>query len=93
MSDTGYLDQVLAEGASKAADIADVTLRNLYQAMGFLKRWELIPQYTNYLWDQKKTETFTIFPYGFIFFECNFIKCFESQNIFISGCTRIEYKI
>ncbi|KAI3812525.1 hypothetical protein L1987_17235 [Smallanthus sonchifolius] len=38
MSDTGYLDQVLAEGASKAADIADVALSNLYQAMGFLKR-------------------------------------------------------
>ncbi|KAI7757592.1 hypothetical protein M8C21_016483 [Ambrosia artemisiifolia] len=38
MSDTGYLDQVLAEGASKAADIADVTLSNVYQAMGFLKR-------------------------------------------------------
>ncbi|KAJ0807888.1 putative tryptophan--tRNA ligase [Helianthus annuus] len=38
ISDTGYLDQVLAEGASKAADIADVTLSNVYQAMGFLKR-------------------------------------------------------
>ncbi|KAJ0566252.1 putative tryptophan--tRNA ligase [Helianthus annuus] len=38
MSDTGYLDQVLAEGASKAADIADVTVSNVYQAMGFLKR-------------------------------------------------------
>ncbi|KAK9052784.1 hypothetical protein SSX86_029414 [Deinandra increscens subsp. villosa] len=38
MSDTGYLDQVLAEGASKASDIADVTLSNVYQAMGFLKR-------------------------------------------------------
>ncbi|KAJ0853912.1 putative tryptophan--tRNA ligase [Helianthus annuus] len=35
----GYLDQVLAEGASKAADIADVTVSsNVYQAMGFLKR-------------------------------------------------------
>ncbi|MFS7957084.1 putative glutamate synthase (NADH) [Helianthus anomalus] len=38
MSDTSYLDQVLAEGASKVADIADVTLSNVYQAMGFLKR-------------------------------------------------------
>ncbi|KAJ0914876.1 putative tryptophan--tRNA ligase [Helianthus annuus] len=38
MSDTGYLDQILAEGASKAADIADVTVSNVYQAMGFLKR-------------------------------------------------------
>ncbi|KAJ0779813.1 putative aminoacyl-tRNA synthetase, class Ic, tetratricopeptide-like helical domain superfamily [Helianthus annuus] len=38
MSDTGYLDQVLAEGASKAADIADATVSNVYQAMGFLKR-------------------------------------------------------
>ncbi|MFS7948090.1 putative glutamate synthase (NADH) [Helianthus anomalus] len=30
MLDTGYLDQVLVEGASKAADIADVTLSNVY---------------------------------------------------------------
>ncbi|XP_057479003.1 tryptophan--tRNA ligase, chloroplastic/mitochondrial-like isoform X1 [Actinidia eriantha] len=38
MSDTGYLDSVLAEGARKAADIADVTLNNVYQAMGFFRR-------------------------------------------------------
>lgn len=38
MSDVGYLDSVLAEGAKKAADIADVTLGNVYHAMGFLKR-------------------------------------------------------
>lgn len=39
MSDTSYLDVVLAEGASKAASIADATVNNVYQAMGFLRRW------------------------------------------------------
>uniref|UniRef100_A0A0V0H7D3 Putative ovule protein n=1 Tax=Solanum chacoense TaxID=4108 RepID=A0A0V0H7D3_SOLCH len=38
ISDSSYLDGVLAEGARKAADIADVTVNNVYQAMGFLKR-------------------------------------------------------
>ncbi|XP_061369586.1 tryptophan--tRNA ligase, chloroplastic/mitochondrial isoform X2 [Gastrolobium bilobum] len=38
MSDSGYLDEVLAEGARNAADIADATLHNVYQAMGFLRR-------------------------------------------------------
>ncbi|KAK4422258.1 Tryptophan--tRNA ligase, chloroplastic/mitochondrial [Sesamum alatum] len=38
MSDTAYLDNILAEGASKAAAIADATLNNVYQAMGFLRR-------------------------------------------------------
>lgn len=38
-SDTSYLDNILAEGASKAASIADVTVNNVYQAMGFLRRW------------------------------------------------------
>lgn len=38
ISDAGYLDRVLAEGARKAADIADVTVNNVYQAMGFLRR-------------------------------------------------------
>ncbi|KAM7490478.1 hypothetical protein LguiA_033399 [Lonicera macranthoides] len=38
ISDAAYLDQVLAEGARKASDIADVTLSNVYQAMGFLRR-------------------------------------------------------
>ncbi|KAL8504055.1 hypothetical protein ACS0TY_022698 [Phlomoides rotata] len=38
MSDGAYLDNILAEGASKAASIADVTLNNVYQAMGFLRR-------------------------------------------------------
>ncbi|XP_027085266.1 tryptophan--tRNA ligase, chloroplastic/mitochondrial isoform X2 [Coffea arabica] len=37
MSDASYLDSVLAEGARKAADIADNTLKNVYQAMGFLR--------------------------------------------------------
>ncbi|XP_020106130.1 tryptophan--tRNA ligase, chloroplastic/mitochondrial isoform X1 [Ananas comosus] len=37
-SDPVYLDNVLSEGARKAADIADTTLRNVYQAMGFLRR-------------------------------------------------------
>lgn len=38
ISDSTYLDKVLAEGASKAGDIADATLNNVYQAMGFLRR-------------------------------------------------------
>ncbi|KAH9799756.1 Tryptophanyl-tRNA synthetase [Citrus sinensis] len=38
MSDSAYLDKVLADGAAKAADIADATLNNVYQAMGFLRR-------------------------------------------------------
>lgn len=38
MSDTAYLDNILAEGASKATAIADATLSNVYQAMGFLRR-------------------------------------------------------
>lgn len=38
MSDPGYLDNVLAEGAGKATTIADATLNNIYQAMGFLRR-------------------------------------------------------
>ncbi|XP_031277798.1 tryptophan--tRNA ligase, chloroplastic/mitochondrial isoform X1 [Pistacia vera] len=37
ISDSTYLDKVLAEGASKAGDIADATLNNVYQAMGFLR--------------------------------------------------------
>eukprot|EP01018_Ginkgo_biloba_P001979 Gb_29721 [translate_table: standard] len=38
MSDSLHLDRILAEGAAKAASIADITLRNVYQAMGFLPR-------------------------------------------------------
>ncbi|RZC81722.1 hypothetical protein C5167_044304 [Papaver somniferum] len=38
MSDSAYLDDVLLDGATKAADIADATLNNVYQAMGFLRR-------------------------------------------------------
>lgn len=38
MSDSGYLDQILVEGAEKASDIAEATLQNVYQAMGFLRR-------------------------------------------------------
>ncbi|XP_028777844.1 tryptophan--tRNA ligase, chloroplastic/mitochondrial isoform X2 [Neltuma alba] len=38
MSDSGYLDQILAEGARKASHIADATLQNVYQAMGFLRK-------------------------------------------------------
>ncbi|XP_074578404.1 tryptophan--tRNA ligase, chloroplastic/mitochondrial [Curcuma longa] len=37
-TDPTYLDQILSEGAKKAADIANITLNNVYQAMGFLKR-------------------------------------------------------
>ncbi|XP_004291161.1 PREDICTED: tryptophan--tRNA ligase, mitochondrial [Fragaria vesca subsp. vesca] len=38
ISDSAYLDGILAEGATKASDIADTTLNNVYQAMGFLRR-------------------------------------------------------
>ncbi|KAK3438365.1 hypothetical protein EUGRSUZ_C02982 [Eucalyptus grandis] len=38
MSDSAYLDGVLAEGAARATEIADATLNNVYQAMGFLRR-------------------------------------------------------
>ncbi|XP_043725057.1 tryptophan--tRNA ligase, chloroplastic/mitochondrial isoform X2 [Telopea speciosissima] len=38
MSDSAYLDSVLAEGATKAAVVADATLNNVYQAMGFSRR-------------------------------------------------------
>ncbi|PPD92730.1 hypothetical protein GOBAR_DD10326 [Gossypium barbadense] len=38
ISDPAYLDGVLGEGATKAAAIADATLSNVYQAMGFLHR-------------------------------------------------------
>ncbi|CAO1945000.1 unnamed protein product [Urochloa humidicola] len=38
MSDPGYLDNVLLEGAGRASEIADITLNNVYQAMGFLRR-------------------------------------------------------
>ena len=38
MSDPGYLDSVLLDGAGKASEIADATLNNVYQAMGFLRR-------------------------------------------------------
>ncbi|KAF3446726.1 hypothetical protein FNV43_RR11906 [Rhamnella rubrinervis] len=38
ISDSAYLDRILAEGAAKASDIADATLNNAYQAMGFLQR-------------------------------------------------------
>ncbi|OWM63936.1 hypothetical protein CDL15_Pgr024773 [Punica granatum] len=38
ISDPAYLDGVLAEGAARATEIADATLNNVYQAMGFLRR-------------------------------------------------------
>ncbi|KQK09682.1 tryptophan--tRNA ligase, chloroplastic/mitochondrial [Brachypodium distachyon] len=38
MSDPGYLDNVLLDGAGKSSEIADTTLNNVYQAMGFLRR-------------------------------------------------------
>ncbi|KAG9449102.1 hypothetical protein H6P81_009067 [Aristolochia fimbriata] len=37
-SDAPYLDKVLLDGAGKAASIADATLNNVYQAMGFFRR-------------------------------------------------------
>lgn len=37
-SDAAYLDGILSEGARKASEIADATVSNVYQAMGFLKR-------------------------------------------------------
>ncbi|XP_047322937.1 tryptophan--tRNA ligase, chloroplastic/mitochondrial [Impatiens glandulifera] len=38
MSDEAYLDGILSEGARNASDIADATVNNVYQAMGFLRR-------------------------------------------------------
>ncbi|KAL8171671.1 hypothetical protein V2J09_023475 [Rumex salicifolius] len=38
ISDPFYLDGILAEGAQKAADIANATVRDVYQAMGFYRR-------------------------------------------------------
>jgi tryptophanyl-tRNA synthetase len=38
MSDPGYLDNLLLEGAGKASEIADTSLVNMYHAMGFLRR-------------------------------------------------------
>lgn len=38
MSEPSYLDGVLAEGAAKATAIADDTVNNVYQAMGFIRR-------------------------------------------------------
>ncbi|KAK1265803.1 hypothetical protein QJS04_geneDACA002634 [Acorus gramineus] len=37
-SDPAYLDRILSDGAMRAAEIADITLNNVYQAMGFLAR-------------------------------------------------------
>lgn len=37
-ADVGYLDSILADGASKANLIADTTLQNVYSAMGFVPR-------------------------------------------------------
>lgn len=42
ISDPAFLDEVLADGARKASSIADVTVNNLYQAMGFFRRWNKI---------------------------------------------------
>lgn len=39
ISDSAYLDGILAEGAKTAAGMADNTLNNAYQAMGFLRKW------------------------------------------------------
>ncbi|KAJ8761474.1 hypothetical protein K2173_001607 [Erythroxylum novogranatense] len=38
ISDSAYLDKVLDEGANRASEVADTTLNNVYQAMGFLRR-------------------------------------------------------
>ncbi|RZC68554.1 hypothetical protein C5167_031798 [Papaver somniferum] len=38
MSDSAYFGRDLVDRATKAADIADAALNNVYQAMGFLQR-------------------------------------------------------
>lgn len=38
ISDPAYLDKILSDGSARAAEIADVTLNNVYQAMGLLRR-------------------------------------------------------
>ncbi|MCO5582137.1 hypothetical protein L7F22_036027 [Adiantum nelumboides] len=37
-ADPAYIDQILADGEDKAREIAEVTMANAYQAMGFLPR-------------------------------------------------------
>ncbi|KAL1224581.1 Tryptophan--tRNA ligase, chloroplastic/mitochondrial [Cardamine amara subsp. amara] len=37
-AETDYLDKVLSEGADRATELADATMRNVYQAMGFYPR-------------------------------------------------------
>lgn len=38
ISDSAYVDRVLEGGTTKAAELADATLNNVYLAMGFLRR-------------------------------------------------------
>lgn len=38
IAEPAYLDKVLSEGADRAAELGDVTMRNMYQAMGFYQR-------------------------------------------------------
>ncbi|CAH8263600.1 unnamed protein product [Arabidopsis lyrata] len=38
IAEPAYLDKVLSEGADRAAELGDVTMRNMHQAMGFYQR-------------------------------------------------------
>ena len=38
IADPLYIDSILADGGAKANEIAQVTLSNAFQAMGFLSR-------------------------------------------------------
>ncbi|KAK8939174.1 hypothetical protein KSP39_PZI011698 [Platanthera zijinensis] len=38
LSDAAYLNQILSEGAARAAELAEPTLNNIYEAKGFLRK-------------------------------------------------------
>jgi tryptophanyl-tRNA synthetase len=40
--DTGYLDSILKHGAERAREVAEVTLRNVKERMGFLMESQLV---------------------------------------------------
>ncbi|KAI0491585.1 hypothetical protein KFK09_025845 [Dendrobium nobile] len=42
IADPAYLDQILSDGAAKAAELAESTLTNIYQAKGFLRRSSIV---------------------------------------------------
>lgn len=66
-SDSGHLDKVLAEGASRATEIAESTLKNVYQAMGFLRRWRPPPLWRTLFLQNQEMEHFNSLDGGLRF--------------------------